>query len=832
MKRFLKHLRGRKLNNKGMSLVELICAIGIMSLLGLSVAGVMIVSADTYRNGSNDADLQQEAQLLVNQVTSLVQDAVDVQSTDEASGSVLKVQKDSTTYIISRDDSDNSVNVDDGSVSQPLASNVSMFLVDTSDYNSNGVVKFYVGMLSNSRSYAGNYTVAVRNASPSERALESNIQINCDDYLLLEPNEVIEIPITITGATTVDGIEWELVGNTDSNTVLDSIAIPADDVLYSGVTDLLQLTVGRDENASEMVVLIKSKQKRADMITPSAQKAINVRVRRVNDIILNGTLTHGSDKNNGAVYKLTADVLGNNLGKITSITSDADYSLYTPYLINWNFLYSENGTTIDLVYDSSSHTFENALCKITLYNIDFDTIKAIDNSEIPNGAHVNSIVFDYNKASDATGDPYVELRLKQKMENKRQFLATAICLHPNGRNRSTLSYVDSNIYDEWSLNVVPLINTGASLVRGSDAEQYNFSMLDSLKGTISARTGIADYNYVFVKYWRYRPVYGEGDYGAWTGWMYMKENNWNPPINLRPGGGLCLRPDTTYQVELTWKILNKVNGSELWPALFPETPKSSYLIDDAVMNPVTLYYSFNQYDNANVAVGGSDIPVTAGDKFTLYCPNHPTKGNQAYFTGIDRNFFTGSNVEYILQRKVGDEWINAYEGDAKVWKSQSDRFDMNVEIYHKGTYRVLVQGRHIATYTYDWNRHNYTSPTSDFSADSMYVKTGDFDYALYDEETGRGIFSFVTNTNTDNWNNQFIEINGNTYKYTFVNTTGNNGAKAVYKGTIVGYYDYSTGNDYNAQLFSKNYKVSDFGNDANKAKEKFLSDVVAEFSNK
>ena len=60
-----------KLGNRGLSMVELICAIAIVSLLGTTVSSIMVVSANTYRRGAAETEVQQEAQLVANQISSL-----------------------------------------------------------------------------------------------------------------------------------------------------------------------------------------------------------------------------------------------------------------------------------------------------------------------------------------------------------------------------------------------------------------------------------------------------------------------------------------------------------------------------------------------------------------------------------------------------------------------------------------------------------------------------------------------------------------------------------------------------------------------------------------
>ena len=53
-------------DDRGMSLVEVLCAVAIFSLVAAVIAGVVTVSARIYRNGVSQTSLQQEAQYLSN----------------------------------------------------------------------------------------------------------------------------------------------------------------------------------------------------------------------------------------------------------------------------------------------------------------------------------------------------------------------------------------------------------------------------------------------------------------------------------------------------------------------------------------------------------------------------------------------------------------------------------------------------------------------------------------------------------------------------------------------------------------------------------------------
>lgn len=66
-----------KKNNKGLTLVELIVSIAILSLVGIAVGIVINQSLRQYRMSNTEVSLQQEAQLVGNQLTNLVIDAND-----------------------------------------------------------------------------------------------------------------------------------------------------------------------------------------------------------------------------------------------------------------------------------------------------------------------------------------------------------------------------------------------------------------------------------------------------------------------------------------------------------------------------------------------------------------------------------------------------------------------------------------------------------------------------------------------------------------------------------------------------------------------------------
>lgn len=215
-----------KLNKKGFTLVELICAIALLAIVGLSVAGFIMMSTRTYGTAAEQVDVQYEAQQALNQIKEMVLDAnrgVNMYTTykDDATdeirtlanpyfaifnqeeyvkddGStgyrypVVKILYDSTTnslyYGQKTFDAVTAINVTDA-VAFPatslLAKNVSYFNVDTSLIDKNQVT-ITAKFISGSASIDLSPVVSLRNkviASPNLDSIYDNTPIERVGYV-------------------------------------------------------------------------------------------------------------------------------------------------------------------------------------------------------------------------------------------------------------------------------------------------------------------------------------------------------------------------------------------------------------------------------------------------------------------------------------------------------------------------------------------------------------------------------------------------------------------------------------------------------------------------
>ena len=90
----MKKLRG--IGTAGLTLVELIISMAILSVIGVAIGGAMYVSSNSYTRGSSEVDVQEEAQIASNLICDWIVDATAV----NPDGSGGFIDGDSTSLVI------------------------------------------------------------------------------------------------------------------------------------------------------------------------------------------------------------------------------------------------------------------------------------------------------------------------------------------------------------------------------------------------------------------------------------------------------------------------------------------------------------------------------------------------------------------------------------------------------------------------------------------------------------------------------------------------------------------------------------------------------------
>lgn len=215
--------------NSGFSLVELIIAIAILGIIGVTVALMMTSSSRNYRRMSLEAQMQSEAQLVANAISEYAIDSFDAKDIyagslggnyDNTQGKVLvleatdKVGKDTdgdgvddaydyknTRYVIARDTVKNELYIGTsapqagGSWSTPdfakLGAYISDFSVDVSHVESDNIIDFKLKYEKLEKVYEGNYQVLMRNRAYADVEQEEDPDSNPTKLILgLNPKQV------------------------------------------------------------------------------------------------------------------------------------------------------------------------------------------------------------------------------------------------------------------------------------------------------------------------------------------------------------------------------------------------------------------------------------------------------------------------------------------------------------------------------------------------------------------------------------------------------------------------------------------------------------------
>ena len=185
-----------KLNNRGLTLIELIAVIAIIGVFGVVIASFITSTANFYRHASDTANVQRNMQNTMESIENLILDTnrsisyqADGRVAENDIGQNETVEKLLVMESVTEDDKGNKVETVDVLRWRPdeqklyyirnpqnygtiygdvLAENVSGFNVDISKAKTEGVVRFQLSMTKRGEKITQTYTVALRNQLGTE----------------------------------------------------------------------------------------------------------------------------------------------------------------------------------------------------------------------------------------------------------------------------------------------------------------------------------------------------------------------------------------------------------------------------------------------------------------------------------------------------------------------------------------------------------------------------------------------------------------------------------------------------------------------------------------
>lgn len=705
--------------------MELICGIAILAIVTASIGSVMVVSARSYQRDSDEVSLQQEAQITANQIADLVIDSTagvkytcplgdylseaDARAAGAVAGTdrTLSIDGNGKRYVVSFKEAESKIyyaeytlNPDGSATPSPegeqlMAEHVNLFAADIRNFTDSGYMELTLGFEKNAKSYAATFTITARNGAVTVSGAEAAASISTELELVLEPNQTYLLNATVTGPSNTE-MTWSLGGGSTD---------PATQVFHDAGG--WKITIGQNETASEIYLLVRSNAKKEDGVTPQAQQTVIVHIRRVTAVNLNVTLQSGSDLMAGAEYLITADVAGTNLPKLMTGSSDVDPAYVSPYRVEWDYIYSVNGHAVggddwtDYQWQPWYHPSPS----------DYFT------------------VLEEIEGSDSTA-PSIRIRLLENIDEYRQLLVTATATHPEGTaglppvssNKTGLPYghvAGMHLFYK-SLHSY----SGDGMYRGTpDAQVVDFAY-DLIKGMVQAQYGNVGFLDNCVRYYRFRPFTvneaGERVYGPWVNWA-PTANEYGGAIKMR-GDTLRFDFDKNYEVQIKyWWWEGNVNNV-VWP--FEGMPEDINVVTADIYR-VKLFFRVTDSSGNEIATGATrlgtkEVPYVLGDSNPIHLEGQLTSAQEM---GADGNYIK-DHVSYRVEKLEGDSWTAVYETGGQ-------------EMYHlsavewrngSGLYRVVVGLKGVPHRTYNYATQGYTESTRD--------------YWLYDEVSGDGIFYF------------------------------------------------------------------------------------------
>ncbi len=544
--------KGLTKDRKGFSLVELICAVAILSIVILGVGTSMVVSARSYSRGNTELDLQQQAQITANLLTNLIIDAdAIVEPSTEAGGTRLEVTKMETvgdvsiwvTYVVAFDEASQKLNYyRDGVGPELLAEHISEFTIKRVSGNN---IDFTLGITENGRDYNSDYHVTPRNniSNSTFTGITSNrATIFAENRIVLEPGQEYELNVNVANAHVTDPIAApfrveDITGVTD---------LAGTKVTIEG-TNIVKIKVGLAEKGSGVVDTASFRfVLRADH---ADELPVEVLVRRVTDINVQGQKLNGNSSKAGAIYNVTARTAGSNLARVPGAWYDLDY--VPTYPVFWELqgegLPLSVGHYAKIMNGECFGDINEPFCKVQLLQDipNGGTVKVVAVAKHPEGTYGGVLT---NKSGLEYGTVLGEYTIKNAVAFNRGerelYVPFSFKIGDLGQLKQTILDLYFNTFQDRYV-----VNNGGTTWRDKNLATNEFNALPLQ-------------SYVQFRYTS--DVSMKAEDRAWTDWIALSETGATPILTNIESGYFKL--DQEYILQVKVSLVNANDKTDVyWP---------------------------------------------------------------------------------------------------------------------------------------------------------------------------------------------------------------------------------------------------------------------------
>lgn len=606
-------------DRRGLTLIELVCAVAILAIISATVGGAMVVATNSYRSGTTEAALQQEAQFTANAIESLIVDATD---TVDYTGGVLKIANVDYTYEITYNSTDKTLVYTQYETAAPsnviasnelLAEHVSAFSVDASAFASARNVQLYITMENDKegKSFATAYSITSRNNPDAGTPVTEMAKIKVETEITLEPNQEYLLRVDVLGPT-----------DKSCRYYFDSEPDHAMQMSYDDTSSSegVIIKVGKDETGGgDGLIRFWVRTNALDSSgSPLDKRCVTIHIRRVTGFNFSSFVLRGGNAlKENAEYSITATPTGTNLEKVVGASYD-EGSYVDPYTLKWNL-------------------------------------------EVVGGS---GVVDDYAEILNPPGDSSneVQFRLKQDIPTGTTLRVRATAQHPAGANKCGIPYGTVTDYRDLQSNDWGSPRNGM-LRRGDDCDvEVNLDPMRLIEEEWQRNHPGEEmpendkYNAGFTGniYFRYKPddgtPYASAGYPNWIKMSMQGSDPNNFQFKAADFEGMLYMKDYTLEILYSFKYNTRDNRTVYYPAsAFPAGSSVPIAdVDSAYIYTLPMYAFSMQFQNYEdgFAQGGALGSYLTANGTGIGSFERPLEIDWGWGGSVRLKFnvFTGANV--------------------------------------------------------------------------------------------------------------------------------------------------------------------------------------------